>query len=212
MIDLLIVAGMAGAALIIVGAIVLFLRLRRRPRRLKTAHFQKRWQEIQQLCRSKDTWTQAVTDADKLLDEALKKKRFIGKTMGERLTHAQRLLSNNEDVWFGHKLRSKLDDKSRTKLREAEVKRALIGIRQALKDLGALPEAKPEPISEAPSAPTPTQTSKRVPKQIAKRAPAQSAPARAVAPAATVRQVHTSLVAKQVARPRSTRPRKVVNI
>jgi hypothetical protein len=59
--------------------------------------------------------------------------------MGERLTKAQRVLSNNEAVWFGHKLRKKLESEPGMKLREKDVKQALIGIRQALKDLGALP-------------------------------------------------------------------------
>jgi len=125
-----------------VCAIVAVLIIRRRPKALKTEKFQEKWRDMQKLCASKDTWRQAVIDADSLLDEALKKKRFAGKTMGERLTKAQRLLTNNEAVWFGHKLRNKLESEPDTKLKEKEIKDALIGIRQALKDLGALPDGK----------------------------------------------------------------------
>ena len=125
-----------------VCAIVGLLIIRRRPKALKTEKFQEKWRDMQKLCASKDTWRQAVIDADSLLDEALKKKRFAGKTMGERLTKAQRLLTNNEAVWFGHKLRNKLESEPDTKLKEKEIKDALIGIRQALKDLGALPDGK----------------------------------------------------------------------
>jgi predicted metal-dependent hydrolase len=104
--------------------------------------FQEKWLIMQKQLSSKGTWKQAVIDADKLLDEALKKRRFPGKSMGERLTKAQRLLSDNESVWYGHKLRNKMESEPNMKLKEADVKQALIGIRQALKDLGALPDGK----------------------------------------------------------------------
>jgi hypothetical protein len=137
--DIIVIIAAALAVLLISGLLIF---LRRRPRKLKIVRFQDRWKELQKLCASKETWPQAITNADQLLDEALKKKRFIGKTMGERLTKAQRLLTDNEGVWFGHKLRSKLETDPETKLKEADVKQALLGIRQALKDLGALPHDK----------------------------------------------------------------------
>jgi hypothetical protein len=139
MMDILI---MAGVVLAIVAIIVCVIVIRRRPRKLKVERFQEQWREMQKLLSSKDTWKQAVIDADKLLDAALKKRHFPGKSMGERLTKAQRLLSDNESVWFGHKLRNKLEGDPATKLKEADVKQALVGIRQALKDLGALPDGK----------------------------------------------------------------------
>jgi hypothetical protein len=139
MTDVLIILGVViGVVLLVIGIIF----LRRRPRRIKTDRFQQQWREMQKLCASKETWAQAVVEADMLLDKALQKKRFAGKSMGERLTKAQRIFSNNEAVWFGHKLRNKIDDDPTTKLKETDVKQALIGIRQALKDLGAFPQTK----------------------------------------------------------------------
>lgn len=135
---LLIVAGVILCAALLLAGVFIF----RRPRRIKQDRIQNRWREMQKLLASKDTWSEAVIKADKLLDEVLKKKRFGGKSMGERLTKAQRVLSDNEGVWFGHKLRSKLESDPKTKLKESEVKQALFGIRQALKDLGALPNDK----------------------------------------------------------------------
>ena len=132
----------AGIVLVILLLVIVFVVRRKRPRKLKSAYFQAKWRDLQKLCASKDTWPQAIMDADKLLDEALKKRRFGGKSMGERLTKAQRLIKNNEGVWFGHKLRSKLEADSTAKLKETDVKQALVGIRQALKDLGALPDDK----------------------------------------------------------------------
>lgn len=125
--------------LLLVAAAIIF---KRRPRKLKTTRFQDRWRELQKLCASKETWAKAVVSADKLLDEALKKRRYAGKSMGERLTKAQRDLTDNEGVWFGHKLRNKVEHDHSVALKESEVKKALLGIRQALKDLGAFPNDK----------------------------------------------------------------------
>jgi len=80
----------------------------------------------------------AVIDADKLFDEALKKRNYKGKTMGERLVSAQRDMSDNDAVWYAHKLRNRLVHEPTTRLRKNEAKNALAGFRQGLKDLGAL--------------------------------------------------------------------------
>jgi hypothetical protein len=132
----------AGAILVVVLLVAALIIRRRKPRSLKTPRFQDKWREMQKLCSDKACWAQAIIEADNILGEALKKKGFNGKTVGERLTKAQRLISDNEGVWFGHKLRSKLDTDPLTKLKEADVKQALLGIRRALKDLGALPNDK----------------------------------------------------------------------
>ncbi len=58
--------------------------------------------------------------------------------MGERLVTVQRTLTNNDGVWYAHKLRNKLVHDQYDNLKERDVKEALIGFRQALKDLGAL--------------------------------------------------------------------------
>ncbi|MCA1806598.1 MAG: hypothetical protein LC687_01865 [Actinobacteria bacterium] len=76
--------------------------------------------------------------ADKLLDEILKRKRFKGKSMGERIVSAQRSISDNDAVWYAHNLAKKTKEDDAPQLKEAEVKKALLGFRQALRDLGAL--------------------------------------------------------------------------
>lgn len=130
---------------IIIGAVfTVFLLLtiggfifKRRPRPLKPEYFVAKWKELQQHCKDKQMWRQALVNADNLLDQALKRRRFKGKSMGERLAAAQHKLSNNDAVWYGHNLYKKIIDDPETTLKEADVKQALIGIRQALKDLGA---------------------------------------------------------------------------
>lgn len=111
---------------------------KRRFAKLDTQKFTNRWQEVQGLCSSENTWPLAIINADKLLDEALKQRRYKGKTMGERLVAAQHDLSDNDGVWFGHKLRNKLVHEDIDKLKKRQVQKVLLGFRQALRDLGAL--------------------------------------------------------------------------
>ncbi len=127
-----------GAGVIIVILVVVAGIFARRGRKLNAAYYEKKWNELQKLLKDTATWPLAIIDADKLLDQALKDRRFKGKTMGERLVAAQREIKYNDEVWFGHKLRNKLVHESDIKLRERDVKDALLGIKAALKDLGAL--------------------------------------------------------------------------
>ena len=113
--------------------------LRRKPKQLNQAYYQEHWQTLQKLCKDKSTWPLAVIDADKLLDDALKRRHYRGKTMGERLVSAQHDISNNDEVWYAHKLRNRLvHENEDAKLTEKAVKDALVGVRGALRDLGAL--------------------------------------------------------------------------
>lgn len=118
--------------------------LRRPKKRIrKPEKFASAWKEVQAQLRDKSLWTQALIDADKLLDKALKKRRFRGKSMGERLVNAQRFITDNDDIWDAHNLVKKLIAAPESvRLKENDVKEALISFREALKDIGALP--KPE--------------------------------------------------------------------
>lgn len=112
------------------------LRLRRRT--LKSEKFVPRWKDLQKMLSHKDQWGDAIIAADKLLDEALRKLHYKGKTTGERLVSAHTLFSDIDGVWFGHKLVGKLKSETPPPLKEKDVRKALMGIGQALKDVGAL--------------------------------------------------------------------------
>lgn len=127
----------SGAVFIFITALGVYLW--KRPRNLKAEKFMNNWKELQGYCRDKATWPLAILEADKLLDIALKKKKLKGKTMGARLVAAQRILTDNDDVWFAHNLAKKIASQKDLKLKEDDVKEALMGFRQALKDIGALP-------------------------------------------------------------------------
>ncbi len=105
---------------------------------LKPEKFQARWKELQKMLCNKDQWADAIIAADKLLDESLRKLHYKGKTTGERMVAAHKLFTDIDGVWFGHKLCSRLKSEEPPKLKEKDVKHALMGIGQALKDVGAL--------------------------------------------------------------------------
>ena len=132
---LLLILAASLAVVVLIGLIWLISRYRHK---IHPLYFKQQWLELQKFCASRETWPLAVINADKLLDEALKKRRLKGKSMGERLVSAQRQLSNNDGVWFAHNLAKKLVGEASLKLRESDVKKSLVGVRQALRDLGAL--------------------------------------------------------------------------
>lgn len=111
---------------------------RKIPHKLDQGYFQQKWTELLARVKTQDGMALAVIDADKILDEALRKRNFRGKTTGERLVAAQHSLSDNDSVWFAHKLRNRLVHESNVRLRKREVQNALAGFKKALQDLGAL--------------------------------------------------------------------------
>lgn len=128
---------------IIIGVVIILLivvALLRKyvPRKINSGDCMQRWQTLQKHCSDKKTWHMAVTDADRLLDEVLKRRHYKGKTTGERLVSAQHDFTNNESLWFGHKLYNRIHDDGLVKLSKQDTLEALGGFRQALKDLGAL--------------------------------------------------------------------------
>jgi hypothetical protein len=108
------------------------------PRHLNEAYYHQRWIELLARVKTSEGMALAVIDADKLLDEALKSSRFRGKTMGERLVAAQKALSDNDAVWYAHKLRNRLVHEPDVRLKKREAQNALSGFKQGLRDLGAL--------------------------------------------------------------------------
>ncbi len=131
----------------ILGAIIVFgfamlmiiaLASKLRVSSLNKGYFQTRWKEIQALVKTPEGQRLAVIDADKLVDDALKKLRFSGKTMGERLVSAQRRFSSADSLWSAHKLRNRLVHETDVRVTKAQTKTALKAFAQALKDLGAL--------------------------------------------------------------------------
>ncbi|MBW3569296.1 hypothetical protein KY385_04165 [Candidatus Parcubacteria bacterium] len=123
-----------GAIVFIVAATLIVNKLLKHK---KPHKFRQQWRDIQKKLPDHAKWGEAVVEADNLLKDALSKKKIKGKTTGERLVKAEKIFSDNDEVWFGHKLRKKIDAKPNAKLDKKEVSRALVGLRQGIKDLGA---------------------------------------------------------------------------
>lgn len=141
-------AAIAGIVLVVFGVFM----LRRRSRHLNVDKFTLQWKELQAYCKQKETWPQALQEADKLLDTALRKRRLKGKSMGERMVSAQRMITNNDAMWFAHNLVRRMAEKPDARLKEQDVKTALVGFRGALKDLEALVPAQKSAEVEEPEA------------------------------------------------------------
>ena len=130
-----------------VAALVLFMIVSgfiayKLSRRVRPHKFREKWRRLQKKLPQQENWLDAVQEADDLLDEAMKKNKIKGATMGERLVNAQKMFKEKDEVWFGHKLCKKHQENPSLKLKKNDVKRALLALRQALKDLGALPDGK----------------------------------------------------------------------
>ena len=129
------------AGIILFGILVLLLIAKfgkHVPHRTNKKYYEKHWLELLTRVKTPEGMVLSVIDADKLLDHALRRRGFKGKTMGERLVSAQKSLTNNDAVWYAHKLRNRLVHEPEARLKEREAKAALAGIRQGLQDLGAL--------------------------------------------------------------------------
>lgn len=123
----------AFAVLVILGLLIFLYSRKIRPKK-----FRKRWNKVKAKLPKQDKWREALAEADKLLDEALKKKKYTGKTVGEKLVKAEKVFTDKDEVWFGHKLSRVAQEKPDLKLKKADMKRALLGLQKGLKDLGAL--------------------------------------------------------------------------
>ncbi|NBW29216.1 hypothetical protein EBR37_02435, partial [bacterium] len=88
---------------VIICVFFLFFRKKIIRKPLNKRSITKKWKNLMKHLVEKDKWAQAILDADSLVDEVLKKKRYGGKTMGERLVSAQKDLKKNDGIWFAHR-------------------------------------------------------------------------------------------------------------
>jgi hypothetical protein len=128
--------GAIALGLIVLGAIASFGK--NHPYALNRHYFDNRWTALLERVKTPEGMALAVIDADKLLDEALRRRHFRGKTTGERLVSAQRLLADNDAVWYAHKLRNRLVHEPNMRIKKSEAQSALNGFKKGLHDLGAL--------------------------------------------------------------------------
>lgn len=130
------------AAIIIVGALLFaIIGFNKKGRlNLDVEHYQKKWFAIEQQLKKDEvsSYSLAVLNADKLLDQALKERGMKGETMGDRLKSAKDIFTNRNNVWSAHKLRNKIAHEPDVKVTYDAARYALGDFKRALKDIGAI--------------------------------------------------------------------------
>ncbi|MEK7461069.1 MAG: hypothetical protein AAB647_02540 [Patescibacteria group bacterium] len=111
--------------------------------RLDRNAYQKRWWNITELAGHKNSeqhWQQAVIEADKLVDQAMRELAFPGASFGERLRAAERRFdrSSYQNMWDAHKLRNQIAHEVGSRIDRAKANRALMAFERGLRVLGAL--------------------------------------------------------------------------
>lgn len=100
-----------------------------------------RWEEIlRHLTTNVEAqWRFALIEADKLVDDILRRAGFPGDTMGERLMNIQSgQLETIDGLWEAHKLRNRIAHDLNYFLRYTEAKRAIGQFEATLRELSAL--------------------------------------------------------------------------
>jgi hypothetical protein len=100
-----------------------------------------RWAEIKRHMDSpKETeWRFAIIEADKLVDEVLKRAGYAGDTFGERLSNIQPgQLQSLDGLWSSHKVRNRVAHDMNYFLRYTEAKQAIAGFEATLEELEML--------------------------------------------------------------------------
>ena len=98
----------------------------------------KEWQSVLDKMEKEDTDSHrlAVIEADKILDDLLKKIGYVGGDMGERLKQITPVqLSNIDEVWEAHRVRNRIVHEPDFKLTRMQAKRAIEIYQKALEDL-----------------------------------------------------------------------------
>ena len=123
----------------VVGVIYLVFSSKGGPK-LNVERYQAKWLAVENSVARDNaaSWQLAIMNADKLLDQALRERKFRGQTMGERMKAAQKAWTNANHVWGAHKIRNRLAHEADAAVNYETTLRALGAYKQGLKDLGAI--------------------------------------------------------------------------
>jgi len=108
---------------------------------LPRKEFNKNWQNILSKVEAGDesNWKIAVIEADKMLDDVLKRIGYTGADMGERLKQIKSdELSNIDNIWQAHKVRNRIAHEPEFRLTQSQAKQAVEIFQRALEDLQAI--------------------------------------------------------------------------
>lgn len=127
-----ILLGIAGLAALL-SAWVFYKSRANRLAKFDQEFFQIRWQGVEIL--SENAPPQAVLEADKLFDHALKGLGYEGNFV-DKYKNAQKLNRNSQAIWDAHKLRNRIAHEADFTPSTSEVRRALQAFAHGLGDFG----------------------------------------------------------------------------
>ncbi|MEM6997608.1 MAG: hypothetical protein AAF413_01720 [Patescibacteria group bacterium] len=122
--------------LVLIGIFVLtFVSLSsRKSQQVDKQSYRNSWEKLQQYMLDQSTYARAVTDADKLLDRALKDLKYTGKTTAQRLVSAKKMFSKKDHVWMAHKMSDRVVNEN-LEVTKKQAQAALSAFHKGLVDL-----------------------------------------------------------------------------
>lgn len=121
-----------------IGVLIFVALLSRRGSSLDSAVYQQKWEKVQEYYADDTKLGEALIEADKLLDRALKESKFKGGTTGERLVSAKKVFSKRDHVWMAHKMRNRVVHETGFQPDRKQTRAALTAFHRALREIGAL--------------------------------------------------------------------------
>ena len=95
--------------------------------------FNQHWNHIL----AEGNYSNQIMQADKLLDQMLKKRGFDG-TLGDKLKKASKMFSDRNGLWEAHKLRNKIAHEVGFQVTTSAKNMAMEGFKKAFIDLGLI--------------------------------------------------------------------------
>lgn len=97
----------------------------------------RKWKEVEVLMEEKK-YRDAILEADKTLDFAMKRMSIGGETFAKRLKKAEKTIGRQEGVWVAHKMRNQLAHEIDFEINSSKAANAVDSFHRALKKLNAL--------------------------------------------------------------------------
>jgi len=127
--------------LLVVGFVLLdaiivfyiFWRKRNRKARFDHSFYQTQWQNLDNISQSSPA--QALLEADKLFDHAMRDLGYAG-TFVEKFQKAQSLVRDSQPIWNAHKLRNRIAHEAGFQIDARQIRSVLSAFRKGLSDFG----------------------------------------------------------------------------
>lgn len=133
-----VIAVLAISCLVLSVVIVVVSKKMRFKKRTHTNTISDKWKEVETVVKDKSRWAEAIVMADDVLNLAVQKHGNSKKKIGENLVDLQAKFSDNESLWFAHKLAQKLRESPEASLKPDVAKKAILAFKRSLKDLEEL--------------------------------------------------------------------------